>query len=102
MRVILETERLILRRFTTADTHSLTDLDADPDVMHFVKGGVPTSRAEIENEFLPYYQRYEVYGFCAAVEKAAGDFLGWFHFWPREGAAPGEVELGYRPPAASR
>jgi hypothetical protein len=45
--------------------------------MHFVKVGVPTSRAEIENEFLPaflaYYQRYEAYGFWAAVEKAAGD-----------------------------
>ena len=87
MRVFLETERLILRRFTTADTDSLTDLDADPDVMHFVKGGVPTSRAEIENEFLPYYQRYEVYGFWAAVEEAAGDFLGWFDFWPREAHA---------------
>ena len=41
MRVFLETERLILRRFTTADTHSLTDLDADPNVMHFVKGEYP-------------------------------------------------------------
>jgi RimJ/RimL family protein N-acetyltransferase len=30
------------------------------------------------------------------VEKATGEFLGWFHFRPRPDAVPGEVELGYR------
>src|SRR5262249_35836355 len=59
-----------------------------------------TSRDEIENEVLPaflgYYQRYEGFGFWAAVEKATGEFLGWFHFRPRQDAVPGEVEPGYR------
>jgi RimJ/RimL family protein N-acetyltransferase len=100
VQVFLETERLVLRRFTTADVDNLTGLDADPDVMRFVNGGIPTSRDEIENEFLPaflgYYQRYQEYGFWAAIEKSTGDFLGWFHFRPRDGAAPGQVELGYR------
>jgi RimJ/RimL family protein N-acetyltransferase len=41
-------------------------------------------------------QRYEGYGFWAAIEKETGEFLGWFHFRPRPGAAPGEVEIGYR------
>jgi RimJ/RimL family protein N-acetyltransferase len=100
MQVFLETERLALRRFTTADVDNLADLDADPDVMHFVNGGIPTSRDEIENEFLAaflgYYQRYQGYGFWAAIERSTGDFLGWFHFRPRDGAAPGQAELGYR------
>ena len=100
MQVFLETDRLVLRQFTMADVDNLVNLDADPDVMRFVTGGIPTSRQEIEDEFLPaflgYYQRYEGYGFWAAVEKATGEFLGWFHFRPRDGAAPGEVELGYR------
>ena len=100
MQVFLETERLALRRFTMADAGDLVSLDADPDVMRFVTGGIPTSREEIENEFLPaflgYYQRYEDFGFWAAIEKASGEFLGWFHFRPRPDAAPGEVELGYR------
>jgi RimJ/RimL family protein N-acetyltransferase len=100
MQVFLETDRLVLRQFTTADADNLVNLDADPDVMRFVTGGIPTSRQEIEDEFLPaflgYYQRYEGYGFWAAIEKATGEFLGWFHFRPRDGAAPGEVELGYR------
>jgi RimJ/RimL family protein N-acetyltransferase len=100
MRVFLETDRLVLRRFTAADADNLVDLDADPDVMRFINGGIPTSREEIQNEVLPaflaYYQRYEGYGFWAAIEKATGEFLGWFHFRPRPDAAPGEVELGYR------
>src|ERR1700736_2968400 len=100
MQVFLETDRLVLRQFTMADADNPVDLDADPDVMRFVTGGIPTSRQEIEDEFLPaflgYYQRYEGYGFWAAIEKATGEFLGWFHFRPRDGAAPGEVELGYR------
>jgi RimJ/RimL family protein N-acetyltransferase len=100
MQVFLETERLVLRRFTTADADNLTGLDADPEVMRFVSGGIPNSRDEIENDFLPaflgYYQRYQAYGFWAAIERSTGDFLGWFHFRPREGTAPGQVELGYR------
>lgn len=100
MQVFLETDRLVLRQFTMADADNLVNLDADPDVMRFVTGGIPTFREDIQDEVLPaflgYYQRYEGYGFWAAIEKATGEFLGWFHFRPRKDAAPGEVELGYR------
>ena len=100
MRVFLETKRLLLRRFTMADADDLFDLDADPEVMHFITGGMPTPREEIENDVLPaflrYYERGDRYGFWAAEEKSTGDFLGWFHFRPREGRDPDEAELGYR------
>ena len=36
-----------VRRFTMADVDNLVNLDADPDVMRFVTGGIPTSRKEI-------------------------------------------------------
>jgi RimJ/RimL family protein N-acetyltransferase len=42
MQVFLETERLVLRRFTMADAGNLAGLDADPGVMRFITGGVPT------------------------------------------------------------
>lgn len=100
MHVFLETERLILRRFTEDDVDDLVELDADPDVMHFITGGRLTPREEIQNERLPayleYYQRYEGYGFWAVVEKSSGQFLGWFHFRPAPDTDPDEVELGYR------
>jgi RimJ/RimL family protein N-acetyltransferase len=100
MLFFLETERLWLRQFTEADVDNLFDLDSDPEVMRFVNGGAPTPRAAIEADILPsflgYYERFAGYGFWAAIEKASGEFLGWFHFRPLEGAGPGEVELGYR------
>jgi RimJ/RimL family protein N-acetyltransferase len=93
--VFLESSRLVLRRFTMADVDNLTGLDADPDVMRFVNGGLPTSRDEIENEFLPaflgYHERFAGYGFWAAMERPAGEFLGWFHFRPRKGSAPDQA-----------
>jgi RimJ/RimL family protein N-acetyltransferase len=100
MLVFLETRRLVLRRFTADDADNLVNLDADPEVMRFVTGGVPTSRDDIEKDFLPaflgYYERYEGFGFWVVIEKATGEFLGWFHFRPGKDAGPGEVELGYR------
>lgn len=100
MRVFLETERLVLRRFTEDDLDNLVELDSDPDVMRFLTGGPPTPRAVLQNDYLPaylrYYERYEGFGFWAAIEKGTGEFLGWFHFRPPKGSGPDEVELGYR------
>ena len=100
MHVFLRTDRMVMRRFTAADVDLLVELDSDPEVMRYITGGRPTPREEIERDFLPaflgYYERFAGYGFWAAVEMATGDFLGWFHFRPREGGSLGEAELGYR------
>ena len=100
MQVFLETGRLILRRFTGDDVDLLVELDADPEVMRYINGGEPTSRAEVVDEVLPafldYYERYPGYGFWAAIEKSTGEFLGWFHFRPPHGGRDDEAELGYR------
>lgn len=100
MQVFLETDRLVLRRFTEDDVDLLVELDADPEVMRYINGGEPTSRAEVVDEVLPallgYYKRYPGYGFWAAIEKSTGEFLGWFHFRPKEGGFADEPELGYR------
>jgi RimJ/RimL family protein N-acetyltransferase len=98
--VFLETERMLLRRFTPADVDLLVELDGDPEVMRYITGGVATPRNEIEHDYLPsflsYYDRFEGYGFWAAVDKARDAFLGWFHFRPAPGAPSDEPELGYR------
>src|SRR5262249_46829100 len=100
MRIFLETEHLVLREFTEDDVDNLVELDSDPDVMHFITGGPPTPRLEVESEVLPmyleYYQRFAGLGFWAVTEKSSGRFVGWFHFRPVEAAEPSEVELGYR------
>ena len=93
MEVYLETERLQLRRFTAGDVDLLVELDSDPAVMRFINGGRPTPREEIESDILPawlaYYERYAGYGFWAAIEKATGAFVGWFHLRPGDDGVPG-------------
>jgi RimJ/RimL family protein N-acetyltransferase len=99
MKVYLETERLLLREFTEADADDLFALDNDPAVMRFLNGGAPADRAAIRERLLPnfraYYQRSDGYGYWAAIEKASGAFLGWFHFRPAR-TEPEAIELGYR------
>lgn len=101
MVVFLETDRLVLRRFTEDDEDNLVELDGDPAVMRYLNGGEPTGRAEIRGRVLPtffdYYDRFEGFGFWAAIERTTGRFLGWFCFRPRKPEPrDGEVELGYR------
>ncbi|NOK62138.1 MAG: N-acetyltransferase [Chloroflexi bacterium AL-W] len=99
MQVFLETERLILRRFTEADGDHLFALDNDPDVMRFLNGGTPTPRDVIQNDILPGFLHYDEdasgNGAWAAIEKTSGDFLGWFSF-RLSGETSYEFILGYR------
>jgi RimJ/RimL family protein N-acetyltransferase len=98
--VFLETERLLLRRFTTDDVDNLVDLDSDPEVMRYITGGATTPREEVEHVDLPafmsYYKRCDGYGFWAAIDKTTDRFLGWFHLRPHEGDPVDQPELGYR------
>jgi RimJ/RimL family protein N-acetyltransferase len=100
MRVFLETERLLLSRFTESDVANLRDLDGDPEVMRFVNGGRPVPRDVIRDETLPRflraYERFEGFGVWATIERSTGEFVGWFEFYPRKDGSPEEVELGYR------
>ncbi|MBN1399202.1 MAG: GNAT family N-acetyltransferase [Anaerolineae bacterium] len=99
MHILLETDHLILRRFTEDDADALFELDSDPAVMRWLSGGAPTPREVIETEILPRFMRYDQgapgLGFWAAVEKASGAFVGWFCLRAVEGA-PGVAALGYR------
>jgi RimJ/RimL family protein N-acetyltransferase len=92
----IRTDRLCLRRLTTAHLPDLVELDSDPEVMRYISGGEPNSRQRYESELLPRMLAWdaEPYGFLAVYEADA--FVGWFHLRPT--VAPGEtmLELGYR------
>jgi len=100
MQIIMETKRLLLRRFTESDVDNLVNLDGDPEVMRFINGGRAVSRDVIQGETLPRflraYERFEGFGVWAAIEKSTGQFVGWFEFYPWKDVSPEEVELGYR------
>lgn len=109
--VLLTTARLRLRRFTRADLDHLVALDGDPEVMRYLTGGHPTPLPVVRDEVLPrllrQYDQTPGLGRWAAVDRADGDFLGWFALDPPADTDPpadgvtggvtgGEAELGYR------
>jgi RimJ/RimL family protein N-acetyltransferase len=100
VRVILRTERLVLRQFTEHDVDNLFDLNSDPEVMRYLTGGRPTPREVIRDEIIPFhlavYERLDRLGTWAAESGSTGEFLGWFHFRPAPDADVTNIDLGYR------
>jgi RimJ/RimL family protein N-acetyltransferase len=99
--IVLETERMVLRRFTEADAGPLAALYGDPRVMRFITVQ-PPSPAEVESRILPAYLReYRELaaglGSFAAVEKETGELAGRFSLKPANSyGLAGGAELGYR------
>jgi RimJ/RimL family protein N-acetyltransferase len=100
MHIVLETERLTLRRFTGADVDNLFGLNSDPEVMRYINGGKPTPREKIRDEIIPFhlafYEKFPQLGTWAAESRTEQEFLGWFHFRPGPGQDVKNIDLGYR------
>jgi RimJ/RimL family protein N-acetyltransferase len=101
VRIVLETQRMLLRRFTGADAGPLAALYGDPRVMRFITLQPPTL-AEVESTILPDYLREyqelaDGLGSFAAIEKETGQIAGRFSLKPAssQGLTVG-TELGYR------
>lgn len=84
----LETERLTLRPIAMDDVDLLIELDGDPEVMRYISGGKPTTRAEAER-ILQRSLGHRWLGF----ERDTSEFVGWFGIRPSTAKSR---ELGYR------
>lgn len=108
--VTLETERLVLRRFTDtdADAQLVFELDSDPEVMRYIGPftlpDVAAYRERIRSVWLPQYT-HPGRGCLATFEKATGAFVGWFFVRPAPDykfakeagwTRASDLELGYR------
>ena len=92
----LETLRLELREFTSADADDLYRLDSDPRVVKYL-GGKPLSRDEVEVNLRRIRKGYRTnygLGIWRAERRDSRAFIGWFclKYVPRST----EVEVGYR------
>ncbi len=92
----LSTRRLDLRPATPADREHLVALEADPEVMRFLNGGLPVPEAgDADADFLtPRGTEPEV---LVAHERSTGRFIGWFALFD-DGRVDGQrtAEVGYR------
>ena len=101
VQIVLETERMLLRRFTEADVGLLAALYGDQRVMRFITVQ-PPSLAEVESKILPAYLREyrelaDGLGSFAAIEKSTGQMAGRFSLKPANShGLSGGTELGYR------
>jgi RimJ/RimL family protein N-acetyltransferase len=101
MHTVIETERMLLRRFTEADAGPLAALYGDPHVMRFITRQ-PPSPGEVAATILPEYlleyrELPDGLGSFAAVEKETGQLAGRFTLKPaRSYGLAGGTELGYR------
>lgn len=98
----LITERFLLRSWLESDLPDLVSLDADPEVMLHINGGIPTSLEAVRASLLviqSYEKRYNgELGNWIAVDCATGEFMGWFHLRPDKQNLDDRtrLELGYR------
>ena len=107
MQWVLETDRLLLRRFTEADAEAWLHMESDPEVLRYFgrgpRGDVEAYRQHIRLRVLPYYDRHEGLGGWVIIEKDSGDFLGACSLRPaldsqiaaEMGFGKDEIDLGY-------
>lgn len=75
---MIETERLVLRRWIREDIDAVAALNADPDVMRWIGDGTPYDRATSEQHFgiwRDYWDEHD-HGLFALQEKATGQMIG--------------------------
>lgn len=92
---VLETERLVLRRWREEDLEPFAAMSADPEVMrHFATGPLGRARSDALARYADAC--FEAYGFgLAAVEERGGSFGG-FVGLHRHRRRPDDVEIGWR------
>ncbi|HEV2707685.1 MAG TPA: GNAT family N-acetyltransferase [Pyrinomonadaceae bacterium] len=96
MDIVLETERLLLRRWTPADARTLFAFASDPETMRFIgDGSAWVDIARAHQWITRRVADYETVGYSpyAVVERASGRIVGSCGF--TYVAALSEIDLGY-------
>ncbi len=92
---MLETERLILRKFTSDDLGKLIETRSDDEVIKYLGGRRLQNPEAIEKRLQFYMDCYAKFGFgmCAMSWKETGEMFGWSGLQPLDGRS--EIEVGY-------
>ncbi len=92
--IVFDTERLIVRHYTHDDADNFYLLNADPDVMRYIRP--VRSRADTDlffEEVIRYSENNPAVGRMAVVDKKSGEFVGSFAIIPIEHTDL--MQLGY-------
>lgn len=91
---MLETERLLIRKFEDSDVDGVHLMRSDPAVMKYIRETLK-ERSESASWMKAISARWESdgIGYCGLVEKTTGEFAGWCGLW--QVPETGEIEVGY-------
>ena len=92
--IVFDTDRLIVRHYTPDDADNFFLLNADPDVMRYIRP--VRSRADTDlffAEVIQYSINNPAYGRMAVLDKKSGEFVGSFAIIPIE--QTDLMQLGY-------
>ena len=92
---MLETERLLVRRFTPDDLDKLIETRSDPEVSKYLGGQKFQNPASLKKRLNFYLDCYEKFGFGmgAMIWKSTGEMIGSSGIQPLEDTD--EIEVGY-------
>lgn len=93
---MLETERLVFRKYTHHDLDLLLSMTSNPDVMKYIKHGRPWTREESIERLKRFIKRNEEgIGLHLAFDKENGSFIGHAGLIPQSVEGNDEIEVGY-------
>ncbi len=92
---MLETERLLIRRFTLDDLPRLIEMRSEAEVNKYLGGTTLQNPEAITKRMQVYIDCYEKFGFgvCAMIWTETGEMIGWGGLMPLDDTT--EIEVGY-------
>ncbi|MFT4985362.1 MAG: ribosomal-protein-alanine N-acetyltransferase [Flavobacteriales bacterium] len=92
--MIIETQRLVLRKFKVTDASGLLALNSDPLVMKYT-GDLPFKDIEDTKKFVEDYNHYNLHGYgrWSVILKSNKEFIGWCGLKKHD---TGYTDLGFR------
>jgi len=101
---IKNSTRLSYQLMDETDESLLFELDQDPKVMHYINGGKPTTKKEIEETYIPRMKSYtnpkKGWGIWKVINLENDEFIGWILVRPMEFFSDNpqfeNLELGWR------
>lgn len=90
---MLETERLIIRKFDERDIDAVFAIRSDTGMMRFIREPQDREETAAWIKLISSHWNDAKIGFCAVIKKGSNEFLGWCGLWRLK--ETGETEVGY-------
>ncbi len=100
MKVLIESDRILLRKVMESDVDDFHELDSDPEVHRYLGNTPHTERAQSVKTVTDLLQQYKDNGIArlAIIDKNTKEFIGWSGLKLEKGLRPDReyIDIGYR------